>query len=65
MAVKRIYVEKKPDYAVHAKELKKELKEYLSLGGLQDVRVLVRYDVENVSEDILKRRSLLYFRSLR
>ena len=61
MAVKRIYVEKKPAYAVHAKELKKELKEYLNLAGLKDVRVLVRYDVENVSEDIFKKALVTVF----
>ncbi len=61
MAVKRIYVEKKPAYAVHAKELKKELKEYLSLSGLKDVRVLVRYDVENVSEDVFKKALVTVF----
>ncbi|HAU84775.1 MAG TPA: phosphoribosylformylglycinamidine synthase [Lachnospiraceae bacterium] len=49
--VKRIYVEKKPEYAVHAKELKGELRTYLNLKELEDVRVLVRYDIENLSEE--------------
>lgn len=49
--VRRIYVEKKPEYAVHAKELKSELKTYLDLKDLYDVRVLVRYDIENLSEE--------------
>ncbi|MBR0409689.1 MAG: phosphoribosylformylglycinamidine synthase [Eubacterium sp.] len=49
--VKRVYVEKKPDYAVKAKELLSELRSYLSLGGLTGVRLLIRYDVENVSEE--------------
>ncbi|MBR3772795.1 MAG: phosphoribosylformylglycinamidine synthase, partial [Clostridium sp.] len=49
--VRRIYVEKKPDYAVHAKELKSDLKTYLDLDELYDVRVLVRYDIENLSEE--------------
>ena len=49
--VKRVYVEKKPAYAVKAKELAEELSSYLSLDGVKDVRVLVRYDVENVSEE--------------
>lgn len=47
--VKRVYVEKKPDYAVKAHELKSELTDYLDL-KIEDVRVLVRYDVENVSD---------------
>lgn len=49
--VKRIYVEKKPPYAVRAKELKEELKNYLGLKNLSNVRVLIRYDVENISEE--------------
>ncbi len=49
--VKRLYVEKKPDYAVKAKELAEELQSYLFLKNIQGVRVLIRYDVENVSED--------------
>ena len=49
--VKRVYVEKKPDYAVKAKELAEELQSYLFLKDIQNVRVLIRYDVENVSEE--------------
>ena len=44
--VKRIYVEKKKDFAVKATELKADLKNYLNLGGIEDVRVFIRYDVE-------------------
>ena len=47
--VKRVYVEKKPEYAVKAKELFDEITEYLDL-DIEKVRVLIRYDVENVSE---------------
>ena len=53
--VKRLYVEKKPAYAVKAKELYEELKSYLSLEGLEDVRVLIRYDLENISEEVCAR----------
>lgn len=53
--VKRIYVEKKTPYAVRAKELKSELRSYLDIKGLQEVRVLIRYDIENVSEEIYKK----------
>ena len=49
--VRRLYVEKKPDYAVKAKELAEELQSYLFLNDIQGVRVLIRYDVENVSEE--------------
>ena len=44
--VKRLYVEKKPSYAVKAKELAEELKAYLSIDDVSNVRVLIRYDVE-------------------
>ncbi|MBE5962043.1 MAG: phosphoribosylformylglycinamidine synthase [Lachnospiraceae bacterium] len=53
--VKRIYVEKKAPYAIKAKELKEELKSYLGLQSLQDVRVLIRYDIEHVSEATYKK----------
>ena len=49
--VKRVYAEKKPAYAVKAEELMSEIKEYLNIQTVTGVRVLVRYDVENVSED--------------
>ena len=47
--VKRVYVEKKQPYAVTAKELTEDIKGYLEIDGLKEVRVLVRYDVENLS----------------
>lgn len=50
MSVKRIYVEKKPEYAVKAGELKAEVRKYLGIKGLDNVRVLVRYDIENVAD---------------
>ena len=48
--VKRVYVEKKPDYAVKAKELHEEIKNYLGIKA-EYVRVLVRYDIENISDE--------------
>ena len=48
--VKRIYVEKKAPYAVRAKELKEEVRQYLGITALCNVRVLIRYDVENLSD---------------
>lgn len=52
--VKRVYVEKKPEYAVKAKELFDEMTEYLGL-NIEKVRVLIRYDVENVSDETYER----------
>ena len=47
--VRRIFVEKKTPYAVKAQELKNEMSEYLGIEA-EEVRVLIRYDVENVSD---------------
>lgn len=47
--IRRIYVEKKSDYAVKAKELQEEMSNYLGIEAKQ-VRVLIRYDVENISD---------------
>ena len=51
--VKRIYVEKKEPFAVKAKELREELKSYLGV-SLEDVRVFIRYDVENLSDEVFE-----------
>ena len=53
--VKRVYVEKKPGFAVQAEELKHEVKSYLGIKDIQNIRVLIRYDVENISEDTFKK----------
>ena len=53
-SVRRIYVEKKQPYAVHARELKEEVKRYLGIKSINNVRVLIRYDVENLSDATYK-----------
>ena len=53
--VKRIYVEKKEPFAVKAKELQEDLKNYLGMNGISKVRVLIRYDVENVSDAVFEK----------
>ena len=59
--VRRVYVEKKPDFAVKAKELKHEIKHYLDITSVTNVRVLIRYDVENISEETYKKALLTVF----
>jgi phosphoribosylformylglycinamidine synthase len=49
--VKRVFVEKKKPYAVKAKELHDEITGYLGIKTITEVRVLIRYDIENLSED--------------
>ena len=53
--VRRVYVEKKPAYAVQAKELKHEVSSYLGIKTVTGVRVLIRYDVENISDDVFEK----------
>ena len=52
--VRRVDVEKKPSYAVQAKELRHEIRSYLDIRGMTGVRVLIRYDVENISDEIFE-----------
>ena len=52
--VRRVYVEKKPAYAVQAKELKHEIRSYLGIDNMTGVRVLIRYDVENISDEVFE-----------
>lgn len=54
MSVRRIYVEKKEAFAVAAKELMSEIKGYLAISNVSDVRVLIRYDIENISDETYK-----------
>ena len=59
--VKRYYVEKKPAYAIAAKELAQEIKDYLAIEDVTSVRELIRYDVENVSEETLEKAKVTVF----
>ncbi len=52
--VRRIYVEKKKPFAVKAKELHEELKNYLGI-NVEGVREFIRYDVENISDEVFAR----------
>ena len=52
--VRRIFVEKKQPYAVHAAELQHEIHEFLGLKSVK-VRYLIRYDIENISPEVYKR----------
>lgn len=59
--VKRIYVEKKEPYAVRAKELEEEFQNYLGIKSIKKVRVFVRYDIENISEDTYQKAKTTIF----
>ena len=50
--VYRIYVEKKPALANEARSLLSDCRNLLGIDALQDVRLLNRYDAENISGDL-------------
>ena len=52
MSVRRIFVEKREAFAVKAKELREEIVNYLGIQTITGVRVLIRYDIENVSDAV-------------
>ena len=53
--VRRVYVEKKPDFAGKAHELKHEISSYLGITSVTGVRELIRYDVENLSDEVFEK----------
>lgn len=55
MSVRRVYVEKKAPFAVKAKELREEIGSYLGIRTVDKVRVLIRYDMENISDATYER----------
>ena len=59
--VRRVFVEKKPAFAIQAKELQSEIKSYLGIKTVTNVRVLIRYDIENVSEETYKKALMTVF----
>lgn len=50
--VSRVYVEKKPGFDVEARALTHELQDILGIKGLESVRILNRYDVEGIGEEL-------------
>ena len=48
----RVYVEKKPGFDVEAQQLAGELRTILGLTGLKALRIVNRYDVEGISQEL-------------
>ena len=63
-SVRRVYVEKKAPFAVKAKELKHEISSYLGIDTVTSVRELIRYDVENISDETFARACTSVFAEL-
>ncbi|SFC40675.1 phosphoribosylformylglycinamidine synthase [Butyrivibrio sp. YAB3001] len=59
--VRRIYVEKKTPFAGKARELRHEIKGYLGINSVEDVRIFIRYDVQNVSDEVFERACTTVF----
>ncbi len=59
--VRRVYVEKKPEFAGQAKELSHEIRHYMGVSGVTDVRILIRYDVENISDEVFEKACHVVF----
>jgi len=55
MSVFRVYVEKKEGFDVEAKRMENELKEFLHIKSVKSVRILNRYDIEHITEDVYKK----------
>ena len=59
--VRRVYAEKKEAYAGAAKDLAHEIRSYLGVSGLEKIRILIRYDIENISDDIYEEAKACVF----
>jgi phosphoribosylformylglycinamidine synthase len=50
--VRRVYVEKKPGFDIEARQLARELRDILGMTGLAGLRLVNRYDVEGISDEL-------------
>ena len=50
--VYRVFVEKKPELAQEARNLKEDINSLLGIEGLEKLRIVNRYDVENISPEL-------------
>lgn len=52
--VKRLFVEKKKDFDVESRGLYDDIRANLHIEGLKDVKVINRYDIDNISDEIFE-----------
>ena len=50
--VSRVYVEKKPGFDIEARQLAHELRDIVGIGALRGLRLVNRYDVEGVTDEL-------------
>ncbi|MBE5767577.1 MAG: phosphoribosylformylglycinamidine synthase [Clostridiales bacterium] len=53
--VYRVYVEKKPGFALEAEALLKDIRSFLQIESLTELRLLNRYDVEGTQEELFEK----------
>lgn len=61
MAVRRVFVEKKPGFDIEAYKLYADIKENLIIKGLKAVRILQRYDVEGITDNDYEKAKIMVF----
>jgi phosphoribosylformylglycinamidine synthase len=60
MSIVRLFVEKKPEHAVAAKKVKADIKNVLGI-ALEDLRLILRYDIEGLEgEELIKAKSTIF-----
>ena len=59
--VRRVLVEKRAGFDLEAQSLKKDLIESLHIDTIENIRVLNRYDVEDLTEDVLENAAKTIF----
>ncbi|MGL4344377.1 MAG: phosphoribosylformylglycinamidine synthase [Cellulosilyticaceae bacterium] len=55
MSLCRVFVEKRKGFDVEATRLQREIQEFLHIEQVRNVRILNRYDVEHVTEEVYKK----------
>ncbi|MGM9611198.1 MAG: phosphoribosylformylglycinamidine synthase, partial [Candidatus Woodwardiibium sp.] len=59
--VNRIFVERKPAYANEARALCAEIRDFLGIAEIENVRIINRYDIEGVPADVLEKCTATVF----
>lgn len=59
--VRRILIEKKPGFDVEATGLYKDIAEGLNINSLTKVRIINRYDIEGISDEVYKKAAITIF----
>ena len=60
-SVRRIFVEKRPGFDLEAKALKKDLIESLHIEGIENIRILNRYDIEGIDYEVYQKAAQTVF----